>query len=57
MKLLKLIRDEILWISLFPEIIYHLCIKKEMTDDCLSNYFKWVIDTISGDGYFNPEEK
>lgn len=46
-KLLRNIKNELLFISLCPEIFYHLAIKQEMNDECLSGYFKWAVSQIT----------
>ena len=43
---LRTIRDDILVITLFPEICYHLLLKQETKDTKLSNYFKWVVGIV-----------
>ena len=45
-EILRTIRDDILVITLFPEICYHLLLKQEMKDTKLSNYFNWVVGIV-----------
>lgn len=52
MKILKNIRNELLILSVIPEIIYHIC-KFEMdknykwSDEIFSKYAKWVAKEIN----------
>lgn len=54
-KILKHIKDELLFASLFPESVWHLVIKREMNDACLSDYFIWVMTELEKDGYFGAK--
>ena len=43
----KKIKNNLLMITICPEILFHLYIKKEMTDECLLPYFKWAVKNMS----------
>ena len=47
-KFLISLRNSILWITLFPELIYHI-LREEISDEVLSNYAKYVINIVCAD--------
>lgn len=48
-KIIKKIRNELLYVTITPDIVFRAVILQQMDDEHLSGYAKWVADKLDED--------
>ena len=48
-KFIKKVRNELLYVTIIPEIVFRAVILQQMDDEHLSGYAKWVADKLDED--------